>query len=227
MKNTLHKMFRSILWLTKWFIGAIFIYLIAAIILSCVAYNRKVIPPSSGVDIYIISNGVHTDIVLPVINEYKDWSKFVKPGDTRSGNTYVSNVAFGWGDKGFFLHTKAWADLKFKTAFNALFYLSSSAMHVTYYRSIMESESCRKVCIDKEAYLKLVEYIDKSFEHDGLGNPLQIKGASYFDNDSFYEAKGKYGLFNTCNTWANAGLKDAGLKACLWTPFDKGIFYHY
>ncbi|HXU27639.1 MAG TPA: DUF2459 domain-containing protein, partial [Bacteroidia bacterium] len=47
------------------------------------------------------------------------------------------------------------------------------------------------------------------------------------DNDSFYEAVGVYGLFYTCNTWANNGLKYCGQKACLWTPFEKGIFYQY
>jgi hypothetical protein len=46
-------------------------------------------------------------------------------------------------------------------------------------------------------------------------------------NDSFYEAKGAYTLFYTCNTWANNGLKAINQKAALWTATDRGIFQHY
>ena len=49
----------------------------------------------------------------------------------------------------------------------------------------------------------------------------------YGKNDAFYEATGRYSLFHTCNTWTNNALKIAGQKACVWTPFDTGIFYHY
>ncbi|MFP3836064.1 DUF2459 domain-containing protein, partial [Chryseobacterium sp. SIMBA_028] len=47
------------------------------------------------------------------------------------------------------------------------------------------------------------------------------------DNDAFYDAKGTYSFFYTCNTWANNALKAAGQKAALWTPSDFGIFQHY
>ncbi|MFO7721348.1 MAG: DUF2459 domain-containing protein, partial [Gillisia sp.] len=31
----------------------------------------------------------------------------------------------------------------------------------------------------------------------------------------------------TCNTWVNEALKHSGLKACLWTPIEEGIFLRY
>ena len=70
-----------------------------------------------------------------------------------------------------------------------------------------------------------VNYISDSFR-----NPLQpewIEGHSYGQKDAFYEAKGSYSLFYTCNTWANNALKAANQKASLWTVYDKGIFCHY
>jgi uncharacterized protein (TIGR02117 family) len=204
------------------------LYIVVAIGLSYTSVNSDFKQcEKDAVAIYILTNGVHTDLVLPINNEFKDWRNFVHPSDTRSGSVAATNVAFGWGDKGFYLQTKTWADLKFKTAFNAMFYLSSSAMHVTFYTDMEESESCRKICVNKTSYLKLVEYICKTFEKDRLGNPILIKAAAYGHNDLFYEANGSYGLFTTCNTWTNNGLKAADLKACWWTPFDKGMFHHY
>jgi hypothetical protein len=85
-----------------------------------------------------------------------DWRKWVNPSHTKSGDSNVANVAFGWGDKGFYLETKTWDELKFSTAFKAVFYLGSSAMHVSFHKKLRETASCRKICVSKESYLKLV-----------------------------------------------------------------------
>lgn len=211
----------------------IFILCILAYIAN--AYTLSAIPVNPGfkscekdaVEIYIKTNGVHTDVVVPMVNACKDWSSVVNPADTKSGSSRAKYVAFGWGDKGFYLNTPNWSDLKFSTAFNALFYLSTTAMHVTYYENMNESESCKKICITKESYLKLIDYINSGFAVDGAGKYKLIKGASYWKNDAFYDANGTYSLFFTCNTWTNNALKNSDLKACLWTPFDKAIFNKY
>lgn len=206
----------------------IILYGIAAFSLPYIPVNSDFVQcKANAVEIYILTNGVHTDLVLPLKNENKNWALTVNPADTKSGSTRANLVAFGWGDKGFYLETPTWAELKFKTAFKAAFGLSTSAMHVTFYEKLNESQSCKKICISRECYKKICLYIEESFDIDNKGNYIQIKNASYGLDDSFYEAKGTYNLFHTCNTWANNGLKACNLKACLWTPFDKGIFYQY
>jgi uncharacterized protein (TIGR02117 family) len=203
------------------------LYLLMAFCLSGIPANSNFKQcEKDAVEIYLRTNGVHTDLVVPIRNEIKDWTKLVNPVFTKSTDTAVNYAAFGWGDKGFYLETPEWSDLKFSTAFNALFFLSSTAMHVTFYKGMAENEACKKICISKTDYHKLAAYIEASFEKEN-GTSLLIAGASYFDHDLFYEAKGTYNLFRTCNTWTNSALKSAGLRACIWTPFDQGIFYHY
>jgi hypothetical protein len=73
-----------------------------------------------------------------------------------------------------------------------------------------------------------VKYILDSFQQDANGHLINIQtNANYSHADAFYEAKGSYSLFHTCNTWANNGLKASGQKCCLWTIFDTGIFLKY
>lgn len=228
MRMKFNKILKAILGILGIFLLIIILYLMAAFGLSSITVNKDFAPcEKEAVEIYIMTNGVHTDLVLPFNNEMMDWGKMLDPSATHSRNPLVNYVAFGWGDKGFYLDTKTWAELKISTAFNALFYLGTSAMHVTFYKKIQVSESCRKICIDKESYRMLVQYISDSFKLDGAGLAQQIPGAAYWKNDSFYEANRKYSLFYTCNTWANNGLKSANLKACWWTPFDSGIFQQY
>ena len=55
------------------------------------------------------------------------------------------------------------------------------------------------------------------------GRALRIAGAHYADNDAFYEASGRYHLFETCNTWTGRLLRRAGAPVPAWTPFDFNV----
>lgn len=209
------------------FIAFIALYLLAAFGLSKIATPAESVTDKT-VDIYILTNGVHTDIVVPLKTEQVDWSKEVKFENTVSKDTTAKLVAFGWGDKGFYLSTPTWADLKFSTAFKAAFALSTSAIHATFHQQLTESSSCKRITISKEQYARLISYIRSSFKIDANGHAINIKtNANYGDTDAFYEAKRRYNLFYTCNTWANNALKACGQRACLWTPMDKPIFNKY
>ncbi len=210
------------------FVGFVLVYIIAAYGLAAITIGRET-GSKDEITIYIKTNGVHTDIVVPVKNAQQDWSREVQFTNTQLGDTAgIQYLAMGWGDKGFYLETPTWGDLKFSTAFKAATGLSTTAIHATYYHVMHEGEDCKKIVISTEQYNRLIKYITGSFQHDDAGHVEHIvTHANYGDNDAFYEAKGSYSMFYTCNTWANCALKSCGQRACLWTPFDKGIFKKY
>ncbi len=106
--------------------------------------------------------------------------------------------------------------------------MSESAMHCTFYEKMQENDDCKKIMLTEKQYSDLVKFIKNRFKQDENGNFILIKtDAVYGKNDAFYDAKESYNFMQTCNTWANNGLKAAGQKAALWTPSDFGIFYHY
>ena len=223
----MRKLFKYLLWFVAAFVGFVVMYLLADFGLSRITAEREHATRPE-VQIFIKSNGVHTDIVVPVKNRQIDWSKEIKFAETRSNDTTQSLLGIGWGDKGFYLETPTWADLKFKTAFKAASGLSSTAIHATFYHSLAENESCKRILISSAQYSRLIDYILGSLQKDSAGHVIPIHtNANYGNSDAFYEAKGAYSLFKTCNTWANTGLKASGQKACLWTAFDKGIFRQY
>lgn len=223
----LKKSFKFLGWTIVGIITFLILYLIAMYLISKITVNSDIaqVDEKEAIPIYILSNGVHTDIVVPVANEIKDWRKEIQFSQTQAKDSLATLVAFGWGDKGFYLHTPEWSDLKASTALKAIFGVSSSAMHTSFYKSLAENENCKRIYISKENYQNLVSYISESFNNPT--NPEWIEGYSYGKKDAFYEAKGSYSLFYTCNTWANSALKAANQKASLWTVYDKGIFCHY
>ena len=209
-------------------LGFVAFYLLMAYSLPYIEIPENNNGQKEEIPIYIYTNGVHTDLVVPVKNDIKDWSQEIPFENTRSKKTDFDYLGIGWGDKGFYLDTPTWAELKFSTAFKAAFWLGESAMHCTYYESMTESSECKKIMLSREEYKDLIHYIDAKFDRDSQGMPILIPtNAVYGQNDAFYDAQGRYSFLNTCNTWTNNGLKAAGQKAALWTAFDFGIFQHY
>jgi uncharacterized protein (TIGR02117 family) len=209
------------------FLGLIVVYLCFAFGLSRICVNDDV-KPVDEVTIYILTNGVHTDIVVPVRTDQIDWSRYIPFENTTANDHSAELLALGWGDRGFYLETPTWADLKASTACKAAFGLSRSAVHATYYKNLKEDSSCKSIKISKTEYDGLIGYIKNSLKMNEGTDPVLIKtNANYGTHDAFYEAAGSYSLFQTCNTWTNNSLKSCGQKASWWTPFDTGIFYHY
>jgi uncharacterized protein (TIGR02117 family) len=211
------------------FIGLIVLYFLSAYILSRIPVDKEACDLQE-VEVYIRTNGTHTDIVLPLHTPQLDWTKKVPFSATKITDTASFHfIAFGWGDKGFYLEAPPeLTDVKIGTALNAAFGFSSGAVHTTFYKKLKESETCKRIMLSNEQYDRLLAYITNSFLTDPNGNFVRIHTtAVYGTKDAFYEGQGSYHLLHTCNTWANNGLKACGQKACLWTPFDTGIFHHY
>ncbi len=224
MKNILKYGLRSIYVI----FGLVLLYVFCGYFIPFIPVKAEQTADPKTVDIYILTNGVHTDLVVPIKNSEFDWSKEIPFSNTRSKRSNYQFAGIGWGDKGFYLDTPTWAELKPSTAFKAAFWLSDSAMHVTFYDKMSPGKDCVKIPITQKQYERLVTFINSKFDRDAKGKIINIPtDALYGNNDAFYEAKGSYNFMDTCNTWANNGLKAAGQKAALWTPTDFGIFQHY
>lgn len=206
----------------------IVVYLGSAFLLSSITVNSDFSPThQNGIEIFLLTNGVHTDLVLPIRNHHKNWSEVIPFDHTSSKDSVMRYVAFGWGDRQFYIETPTWAELKFSTAVNALFFPSKAAMHVTFYKSVPQGEFCKKINISADQYMRLVRYVENSFQKNREDQYILIDNPGYGEDDCFYEANGSFHLFFTCNTWTNNELKISELKASLWTPFDKVLLDHY
>lgn len=202
-------------------------YFIFAVILTIIPIGDE-FQKDGSIEIYLSSNGLHADFIVPFKNEIIDWNKFIDPKEYSAfQNETPKFISFGWGDKGFYLSAARWEDIPLKIQFKALFWKSESVMHVSLWPGKpLEYSNTVKFLITEEQYKILIKSFINSFQlKENLPQLIPDKGYSKYDN--FYEAKGSYTLFYTCNTWVNELLKDINVKTSLWTPFEQGIFYHF
>lgn len=203
-------------------IALVITYILIALITTLIPVNADFKNHESDINIWVSSNGVHTNIIVPVKIGTNDWNEFLKT------EKYCNYLVFGWGDKEFYMNTPEWSDLKFRTAFNALFIPTESVMQVYCKGDPPKlSENTKKLNLNASQYNKIVSYIIGSFVKDSLNRPIELiseKNAGNLYN--YYMANGRYTLFFTCNNWTSRGLKQAGVKNALWAPFDKSVLFH-
>ncbi|MGJ7580929.1 TIGR02117 family protein [Variovorax sp. RHLX14] len=179
------------------------------------------------VQAFVLTNGVHTDLVFPIRSAQIDWTGIFPMADAAAVPRDAEFIAIGWGDREFYLHTPTWADLTVSRALGALAGRNPSLLHVTWLRrgqfATPGSSGAYALPLTAAQYAGLAAYVRAKLP-DGLATPLPSAG--YGGQDAFYEATGSYGPFETCNTWTGRGLRNAGLTMGRWTPFDYNVVRH-
>lgn len=203
-------------------------YILTATLLKWIPTNRKARPNAEGTTMWVISNGAHSDLILPVRTADIDWTDFIDTSLFKA--TDYQFISFGWGDKGFYLDTPTWAELQPKVAFKALFYLGETVMQVVLHEDIPKDTKYKKaIKLNALQYAEIIEYIKRSFKMNEEGKlvPVQFAGLPAYEhlNYHFFEAVGKYHFFKTCNCWVNDALKIAEVRTATWAPFSKAIFH--
>ena len=195
------------------------LYLIISLIFISITINKKDKTTICENTIYLHTNGIHLNVILPKENIEINLLKDLNLSDIEK---YAS---FGWGDENFYINTPTWNDLTFGNAFQAMFFKSTTLMHVTRYKR--KQTDWIKIDINENELKNLNKYIFETFKKNETGNIIILRNKGYSKTDDFYHAKGYYSIFKTCNSWVNKGFKESGLKSCYWTPFDFGLINKY
>lgn len=199
------------------------LYLFAALIGGLIPANPGWHPPTRGIRIFIETNGVHTWIVVPKVTRYMDWRPFSPVDHLRDPSQAGNYLAIGYGNREFYLNTPAWEDLTLARAFGAAFGTGTSLVHVYHERDPRPGETHRPLLLTPAQYRRLSAYIARSFERGPDGRTRPLIGRGYGNTDIFYEARGGYNGFYTCNEWTGAALRQAGVRLGIWTPFSQSI----
>lgn len=197
-------------------------YLFAALIGGSIPVHRDWRPPADGVRVFVEDNGIHTGIVVPVAAAGIDWRGRLRSehlADPRFAG--YGHVAFGWGDRDFYVNTPDWRDLRVSTVLHALTGSSTTVMHVEWLPEPQPAPDVRSVILRPEEYRRLARFIAASFAE----RPAVRHG--YFGNDAFYTARGRYSAGTTCNSWTGAALRAAGVRVGRWTPLSFTVMWWF
>lgn len=209
---------RGLAWAAGVLIALVLAVLLSAWIGSSLPRNGGWTEPLDGIEIIVGDNGVHTELVLPLVTPEKDWRATFPASDLPAADAPYTHVAVSWGEHEVFLNTPTWSDLTLSTAIGALIG-GDALVHVAHYIRPAPGPDNRPLRLTRAQYVRLVARIEAALPPP---NQRQIY-RGYADYDVFYSARGRYAWNNTCNQWTSDTLAAAGVRMGRWTPFAGGV----
>ncbi|MFC5271581.1 TIGR02117 family protein [Adhaeribacter terreus] len=219
MKTAFVKIARWVAGFGAFLLGFTLLYCSLIVFFGLIPVNISFAQAEKGIQVFVIDNGVHTDLVLPASTNTIDWREHLRLKDYPGADSTFTHFGFGWGNRRFYMETPEWSDLNLDIALSAALGIGKSAMHVYYFAAAPKpGKNEIELHLTEEQYAKLVQYIFNTFQRDENGRFLLIKNKGYTRTDNFYEANGRFSLIKTCNGWTNTALKKAGIETVFWAP---------
>jgi uncharacterized protein (TIGR02117 family) len=199
------------------------LYFTCALIGGLIPANGGWQEAERGVRIFVRTNGVHTWIMVPTVAAGIDWRPIAGAEHIKDPRYVRGNyLAIGYGNRDFYLNTPTWGDLSLRTAAAAAFGGGPSLVHVEHEHDPRPTEYQQPITLTVEEYRRLASHIRASFDLSG-GRSKPLLGRGYGPADVFYEARGAYNAYRTCNEWTGKALRAAGVRTGVWTPLSQSI----
>lgn len=162
--------------------------------------------------------GIHTNIIIPVANSAYDWQDYLTLPLTRE-----QYLGFGWGERDWYLNPPPDNSLDYYLrGVRSLLLPNPAALRVQRHDRFPSQYEIRCVGVERSDYLALMDYLQRSFQRDAAGNPVQISEDAAAGK-AFYEATGQYSFLHNSNHWTADGLRAAGMNTPLWAGFSEAI----
>jgi uncharacterized protein (TIGR02117 family) len=177
-----------------------------AVAAGCVGPEESLYPPGTGEPyktVYVVDHGLHTAVVV----ERADILDHVWPANKDYAAFKYAEV--GWGPDEIFQAPNLSVGLILK----ALFWPNRTVLLLDAYDGMPAQRSGPKdtvieIKLSTNGFGRLCDYIQQTHALDAKGRPICL-------GRNFYQARGTYWAFNTCNNWTASALRRAG---CPITP---------
>ena len=191
----------------RWLIGPA-LALCAALLATCETAPPPIKPDDSGPRtqlIQVASNGWHAAIVVPA-PALADTGLLPEAADF----PHAAFLEFGWGDRVYYPAKEKTVGMTLAAALAP----TPAVMHMAGLagapRAGGSSREVVAVGLTEAGFLNLIEALAAEFERPAGGRAASVARGLY-PGSRFYNARGSFHLFNTCNTWTARMLRAAGV----------------
>ncbi len=175
--------------------------------------------------VFLTANALHVDIAIPVSALNLQQFSFLREAGFPLDNSNLEYLVVGWGSREFYTSTANYSDMKLDTVWKAATG-DASVIYIAPGGDIGKSEGVVPIEMTQDGFEKLVDFILNSF-HIENEKPILLKSTTFGYGDLFYEAKGRFNIFNPCNVWVSKALNKAGVSTGVWTPTTYSLLLHH
>ena len=157
-------------------------------------------------------------MVLPA----RDWPRDLAHGPFRVDVSQARWVAFGWGERRFYMDTRTFADIDLAAGLRALAWNADTVVHAHFLDAVDETHARVRTLTVSQAQLDALNAHVRAAFADAVPEPV---GEGFGPADAFFRARGVYSPIATCNEWVGAALRRAGIPVGAWTPLSQSLLW--
>ena len=223
MDRTLRRIGRGLIGAAAALAALFALFLTSAWIGSAIPRGEEPTQPVSPVTIMIDTNGIHTQLVMPLAHPIKDWRETFPNANEWIEGVPATHIAIGFGEREVFMNTPTWRDLRVSTALRVIGLGGEGMLRTTPLVNPPLGRDRRPLRISREQYAALVAAIEGDLPPLGRQGFRTYERASYGPSDAYYASSQEYDVFTTCNQWTSDRLAQAGIRTGSWTPLSGGV----
>ncbi|WP_303311204.1 DUF2459 domain-containing protein [Hymenobacter sp. BT730] len=194
---------------------------------TVVPRNRHFSQTPDGIPLYVVSNGFHTEVMVPLREPrtQRDWLLTLQDTALSRRFSHYQYISFGWGNEGFYRASYGGRFPGPNIILRALL-PAPALVHVSFYPSA--PPAARRVVglhLSEEQYRRLCSQLLTAFQLAGPTQPIRSTAPGYTTHDIFFQGTGRYHAFRTCNDWTNRSLATAGVRTAWKAPFAFSVLF--
>lgn len=197
--------------------GAILTYLVAAFIGALIP-NGEHGGGEGAVTVYFLNGPIHYDILLPADPVTRAKFGFAQQAGVPIDAPAVEWIVVGWGSRAFYTSAHSYTDISARALWSAVTG-DDSVLRIAVAGDISQLPA-REIRVTIDEYSRLRAAILAS-----VPEARPIAGAGFSRWDAFFEARGRFHLFRTCNVWLAGVMREAGLRFGRWTPTPYAVTF--
>ncbi|SFK64640.1 conserved hypothetical protein [Shimia haliotis] len=131
---------------------------------------------------------------------------------------------FGWGDAGFYFEVPTFDDVTLAIAAKALLWPTDSVMHIATGKgspwAVFTQSHGVEIPVTDQALARIVAFVEA-----GASDTDQL-GVGLYGESAFYRGRGRYHLFQTCNSWVSQALRAGQIRSAPGPAvFSQGLLW--
>lgn len=201
-------------------IGLCGLYLLGAALGGVVAGPQDTPPEAPDAEtthVLLISGPIHYDFALPLTAETRAAFEALSQAGLELHHPNARWLLVGWGARDFYTTTGGYGDLSLRSIWRAVTG-DASVLRADLWGAVPEGHDLPQIALSSTEYAALLGAIRASFARGPDDAPLPVATPGFTVTDRFFEARGRFHLFQTCNTWISRMIRSAGLSFGAWTP---------
>ena len=163
------------------------------------------------VEVGLIYGPIHVDFLLPADAQTRRTMAVFGPAGVPVNDPRVAHFLVGWGAHDFYTTSGSFSQITWGATWRAISG-DASVLRADVVGQVSSDVDVPYIRLSQAQYTALLAAIANS----ASGAALPIDG--HTPTDGFVEARGRFHIGRTCNTWISDMLHAAGINAGRWTP---------